>query len=134
MRGKPYLAALFIFGLLTAISPRYVLPVCGFAGFEHMVCDRLYYAGLVFGSITAAVSIAGFFAPSAFRTLMIISFIIGIMIVFSPDILGYCNSPAMPCRYGTLPMARILGIMITGVAASGFAFAPGRGKKEARYD
>lgn len=102
-------------------SPRYILPVCEFTGKERMHCtytaNAELFAGLIILSLAVGVLLSS--SPEALRWLMFSALISGASVIVIPEVLGYCPSPQMPCRYGAVPMLRTLGLLTVITAIAG---------------
>lgn len=77
------------------------------------------------GFLLISLSIAIFFSISreALKWLMFIAFFDGLSVILLPTALGYCANPNMPCHYGTVPLLRLLGIVIIIISILGFAIS-----------
>lgn len=125
MRNRIFGALIFSVGLLVAISPRYILPTCEFAGKPHMVCTNTANAALFAGIFIMSASLGLFFSRSSevLRYLMLSAFVAGVSVIILPEVFGYCPSPQMPCRYGAVPMIRLLGVLGSLASMAGFAIS-----------
>ena len=122
MKERVMGVVLFVLGFLIAVTPRYILPVCEYSGLERMRCTDL---ATVVGIIGMAITVVSLFAmfiksPTAFRVLMLVSFLLGCAVFVSPAVVGYCKSQFHPCHYGTVPAIRILGVIIVISSATGY--------------
>lgn len=122
MRHKLFGALSFLFGILVALTPRYILPVCEFHGKSKMACSYTGQAELFIGLFLVAISIGTFLSKSldAFKWLMFVAFFAGISVILIPEVLGYCLNPQMPCNYGTVPILRLWGLSIIILSFVGF--------------
>jgi hypothetical protein len=122
MKNKVVGSIVFALGLLVALTPRYILPVCEWAGKKPMNCGYMGRTEILIGLIVISIAAGVFFSKSveALRWLMLVGFVTGVVVVLAPQVLGYCPSSQMPCHYGTVPMLRLLGglLVITSIAAA----------------
>lgn len=120
-KNKVFGAIIFALGLLTTLSPRFILPVCEFAGKEPMDCGFMGRAEMFIGAIVISVGVGIFFSRGleALRWLMLVSLVTGAVVIAVPPVLGYCPSAQMPCHYGAVPMLRFLGILLIVTSAVG---------------
>jgi len=118
-------AAVFALGLLLSLTPRYILPVCEFAGKSPMNCGYMGRAEIFMGTIVVSIGAGAFFSKGAeaLRWLMLVGLVAGAASILLPQVLGYCPSSQMPCHYGTVPMLRLLGGALIITSASGLALA-----------
>ncbi len=131
MRNRVAGAITFAFGLLAALTPRYIMPVCEFAGKKKMYCGYMGRAEVFLGVIVVAVAIGAFASKGqeALRWLMFVAFVSGASIIMLPEVLGYCPSTQMPCNYGTVPLLRLLGVLIIITSAVGFMLSMKRARE-----
>lgn len=126
MKRRVFGIALGFLGVLVMASPRYILPVCEFAGKgSGMHCTYTANAELFLGFILISLSVGILLSASAdaMRWLMFSAFVCGVSVIAVPEVLGYCPSPLMPCHYGTVPLLRTLGILIILTSVAGFITA-----------
>lgn len=122
MRHKILGSLFFFLGILIALTPRYILPVCEFYGKPKMACSHTGSSELFLGLIIISISIGTFFSKSAetLRWLMFVAFFSGFSVILVPEVIGYCLNPRMPCNYGTIPMLRLLGLSTLITSLVGF--------------
>ncbi|MGD2080750.1 MAG: DUF4418 family protein [Nitrospirota bacterium] len=120
-KNKVVGAIIFALGLLTTLSPRFILPVCEFAGKSPMDCGFMGRAEMFTGAIVISIGVGAFFSRGveALRWLMLVSLVTGVVVIATPHVLGYCPSAQMPCNYGAVPMLRFLGILLIITSAVG---------------
>ena len=125
MKNKIFGILLSILGILVAITPRYILPVCELTGKQKMACSYTGAAEMFIGVVLISVSIGIFFSNSkeALRWLMFVAFFDGLSVILLPSALGYCANPNMPCNYGTIPMLRLWGAAIVIISILGFSMS-----------
>ena len=121
-----------VFGLLIAIVPQFLLPVCSAsietkAGrFIPMRCFWTARVELAVGALIILVSILLFFSrnKSATLYLQIVLTGLGVVALLLPtNLIGVCMSPTMPCRVGTLPGLIVLSGLVIVVGLVGVALA-----------
>lgn len=114
-------AIVFALGLLLALTPRFILPVCEFAGKKAMNCGYMGRTEIFLGVIVISIAVGVFFSrgAEALRWLMLVALVTGAVVIMVPQVLGYCPSAQMPCHYGTVPMLRLLGILLLITSAVG---------------
>jgi hypothetical protein len=116
-----------VFGLLIALVPEYVLPVCGTsletkAGtLVPMRCFWTARAELGVGALIVLAGILLFLSRNRSTTLSLHAMVsgLGLVTVLVPTVLiGVCAGPTMPCHEGTLPALVMLGclVMVAGLA------------------
>jgi hypothetical protein len=122
MKNRVVGSITFALGLLVALTPRYILPVCEWAGKKPMNCGYMGRAEIFIGVIIISIAVGVFFSKGAeaLRWLMLVGLVAGVTVVLLPQVLGYCPSSQMPCHYSTVPMLRLLGglLVITSIAAA----------------
>lgn len=125
MKNKIFGILFSVLGILVAITPRYILPVCELTGKQKMACSYTGAAEIFIGAILISVSIGIFFSNSkeAFKWLMFVAFFDGLSVILLPSALGYCANPNMPCHYGTVPMLRLWGTAIIIISIFGFTIS-----------
>lgn len=112
-------------GILAAIGPKTVFPVCQ-SGMMKMKCYDMAQAELVVGLIAAGVG-AGILFVKAKKVRLILSLaeiILGLLILLLPTvIIGVCGSPMMHCVSITKPALLVIGILeiVTGILLTVFA-------------
>lgn len=112
-------------GLLVALTPLYILPVCEFAGKSAMNCGFMGRAEVFIGLITLSVGVGLLLSKGTetLRWMMPAVFVSALSVIFMPHLLGYCPSSQMPCHYGTVPMLHFLGGLLALGALAGFALS-----------
>lgn len=124
-RSKLFGGVTFFLGILVALTPRFILPVCEYYGKAKMACSYTGRSEMVLGWLIVAISVAAILSRSAesLKWLMFSAFSVGVAELVLPSFLGYCHSPQMPCNYGTVPMLRLLGGLLLVSTAVGFFVA-----------
>jgi len=127
MKKQVFVVILSVLGILSVVTPRYILPVCEYSGLSRMRCTDLSIVVGILGSAIIVISMVGMFlkSPTVFRTSMLMSFLLGCAVFASPAVVGYCKSQFHPCHYGTVPAIRIIGILTVVSSAIGY-FLSGR--------
>jgi hypothetical protein len=112
---------LFLTGLMAVLIPRYVLPVCEYQGYSRMACSSTALSEMFMGFVVMVSSLGIFFSKSAetLRWLSLTLIASGISVILIPEAIGYCHSSSMPCNYGTIPVLRLTGALITLVSLGG---------------
>lgn len=120
-RVKFLAVLLLVLGVLIAVTPRYIFPVCEYKGLRMMTQGggytpmRCFYTGraeLGLGLLTVLLSI--FLLLSTQRETQIY-LSLSLALVFSLSLLipfwliGICQGPTMPCRVGTWPALLLEG-------------------------
>lgn len=125
MKNRVVGAIIFALGLLTTLTPRFILPVCEFAGKRPMDCGFMGRAETFIGAIVISIGVGVFFSRGieALRWLMLVALVTGVAVIAVPPVLGYCPSAQMPCHYGTVPMLRFLGILLLITSAIGLVIS-----------
>jgi hypothetical protein len=125
MKNKLVGSIVLALGLLVALTPRYILPVCEWAGKNPMNCGYMGRAEILIGLIVISIAVGTFFSKGAeaLRWLMLVGLVTGVAVVFVPQVLGYCPSSQMPCHYSTVPMLRLLGGLLAITSAAGIVIA-----------
>ncbi len=108
MKNKAFGAAVLALGLLIVLTPRFILPVCEYAGKQRMLCTYTGIAEVFFSK-----------AKETLGWLMLVSAVSGIFVIVLPGAIGYCKSLSMPCNYGTVPMLRLMGGLLIAVSLTG---------------
>lgn len=128
MKNRVFGILLFITGIFLILTPRYILPVCEFSGLSKMVCSYTGMAEMFVGGIILSIAIGTFFSKSleTLRWLMFVSLVSAMSVILMPNAIGYCKSPSMPCYYGTVPMLRVLGGILTAISVAGLIFSRGK--------
>ncbi len=120
MKNKVLAIISVIFGLLAAIGPRTIFPVCG-AGEMKMRCFYTARWELVVGIATALVGLSLFIATKDKIRVVLsgVQIILGALIILIPTlIVGVCGSPMMHCVTVTKPALIVIGILHIAVSTS----------------
>lgn len=121
---------LILLGGLVALIPRYIFPVCAHygkfietrgGGMLPMACTYTARAETIIGVGVAVLGILLWLAKEK-ETRIFLSILViakGLAVAFTPEVVGYCRSPMMPCVSGTVPALRIaaLALFLLGVAS-----------------
>ena len=113
---------LFLMGLMVVLVPRFILPVCEYQGYDPMACSHTAIAEMFLGVMVMAAAMGLFFSKSSesLRWLSFAALVAGVSVLWMPDAIGYCHSSHMPCNYGTVPVLRLLGVLIILPSLAGF--------------
>lgn len=121
-----------VFGLLIAIVPQFLLPVCSAsietkAGrFIPMRCFWTARVELAVGALIVLVSILLFLSRNRSTTLYLHIVLTGLGVVallLPTNLIGVCMSPTMPCRIGTLPALIVLSGLVIAIGLAGLALS-----------
>ena len=113
MKNKILAVITAVLGLLAAIGPKTIFPVCS-AMEMKMKCYYTANAELVVGIIAAIVGIAIIIIDKKKINvvLSIIQAILGLVIILIPTVLiGVCGSPMMHCVSATKPALIVIGAL-----------------------
>lgn len=102
-----------ISGALLLMIPRFILPVCEYAGYQPMHCSDTARAEYIVGALLIAAGAGTFVLRHAAAPLIaaMMSFALSAAAAVAPDIYGYCRSAKMPCNYGTVPAVRFVAAL-----------------------
>ncbi len=128
-----------ILGILVAVIPHYVFPVCAYygklietkgGGLVPMACTYTARAETIIGVGIAILGVMLWLAKEK-ETRLYLSILVaakGLAVALTPEVIGYCKSPSMPCVSGTVPALRIAAgaILLLGVVSLVFEL---KGKK-----
>jgi hypothetical protein len=122
MMNRKFGVILFLMGIMVILVPRFILPVCEYQGYSPMACSRTAVAEMLSGAIVVAAAVGLFFLKSAesLRWLSLAALMTGASVILIPEAVGYCHSSRMPCNYGTIPVLRLLGVLIILLSLTGF--------------
>jgi hypothetical protein len=119
--------AAIVFGLLIALGPQFLFPVCPIAGSMIMKCHWSAQAEIGVGAVIAALGIALIFFtnPKIRLGLTIGIFLSAVLALLVPHVLiGGCDMHTMPCRKITFPSITIISILLLiGAALNTFYLA-----------
>lgn len=122
MKNKAVGSIVFAIGLLVSLTPRFILPVCEWSGKQSgMNCGYMGRTEIFLGAIIISVAVGTFFSrgTESLRWLMLVALVTAATVLAVPQVLGYCPSAQMPCHYGTVPMIRLLGVLLIITAIVG---------------
>ncbi len=122
MTNRIFGVLFFLTGLMVLLVPRFILPVCEYQGFNPMACSHTAIAEMFVGIMVMAAATGLFFSRSGegLRWLSFTALAAGISVIWIPEAIGYCHSGHMPCNYGTIPVLRLLGVLIVLLSLAGF--------------
>lgn len=120
-RVKFLAVLLLVLGVLIAVTPRYIFPVCEYKGLRIMTQGggytpmRCFYTGraeLGLGLLTVLLSI--FLLLSTQRETQIylslsLALVFSLSLLIPSWLIGICQSPTMSCRVGTWPALLLEG-------------------------
>ncbi|MBQ3795086.1 MAG: DUF4418 family protein [Butyrivibrio sp.] len=121
MKNKTVSISTVILGLLAAVGPRTLFPVCSAAEMK-MRCYYTANAELVVGILAAAVGAALLFVADRKLKIALSAgvVILGLLILLFPTaITGVCGNPMMHCVSLTKPSLIVIGVLetFTGIAS-----------------
>lgn len=122
MTNRGFGALFLVTGLAVILTPRFILPVCEYAGYEPMACSTTATAEIVAGAAIVVIAVSLLLTPGkrSLRLLCGIALIAGASVVYLPEAVGYCRNVGMPCNYGTVPALRLLGTVTILASLAGF--------------
>jgi hypothetical protein len=87
-----------------------------------MACSDTALSEMFMGLIVMVSSLGIFFSKSVetLRWLALTLIASGTSMLLIPEVIGYCHSSSMPCNYGTIPVLRLTGVLVTLVSFGGF--------------
>jgi hypothetical protein len=121
----------FLTGLMLVLVPRYILPVCEYQGYNPMSCSHTAIAEMFTGFVVMVTSASMFFSrgSESLRWLSLPILAAGISVLWIPEAIGYCHSSRMPCNYATVPVLRLLGVLIILLSLCSFLLSFKREKR-----
>ncbi len=121
----------FLIGLLVVLVPRYILPVCEYQGYNPMSCSHTATAEMFLGFVVMATALGLSFSRGSegLRWLSLPMLAAGVSVLWVPDAIGYCHSSRMPCNYATVPVLRLLGVLMVLLSLVSFLLSF-RGEKK----
>lgn len=119
--------AAFGSGLIVIFTPLLIFPVCELQGYKRMACSYTGATEVVLGFLILFLSGAIFFLRNkiALRWSCAGLMLVGLSVVFIPDVIGYCHSSRMPCNYATVPALRLEGAIVSILGLAGIIFMRG---------
>jgi hypothetical protein len=122
MTNRKFGIAFLLIGLMLVLVPRYILPVCEYQGYNPMSCSNTAVAEMFIGFVVMAAAAGLFFSRGAgsLRWLSLAILASGISVLWIPEAIGYCRSDRMPCNYATVPVLRLLGVLLILSSLAGF--------------
>jgi len=106
-----------ISGALLLMIPRFILPVCEYAGYQPMHCSDTARAEYIVGALLIVLGVGTIFLRHAAAPLIaaVVSLLLSAAAYVAPDIYGYCRSAKMPCNYGTVPAVRFVAVLTAAI-------------------
>ena len=101
-----------ILGILTAVGPHVIFPVCEAMGGNYMKCHWTAQAEIGVGAVMTALGVLLFLSSheEVQRGIQIALLPLSILVLLIPDVLiGMCGSNHMRCRSLTLPALNVIG-------------------------
>lgn len=119
---------LITLGILVALTPHYIFPVCAYydklietkgGGLVPMACTYTARAETIIGMGIVLIGLMLWLAKERETKIFLSALVVakGLAIIATPEVVGYCKSPMMPCVSGTVPALRIGGaaVLILGL-------------------
>jgi hypothetical protein len=124
---------LIILGVLVAVTPWFIFPVCEAKGTsgdstegmhvdsaKHMKCwyTAVYESGVGILILLTGLVLIALPGRLSRRTIGILDVVLGAVVLLIPTaLIGVCASANAPCRIGTLPALILLGVLtaVTGI-------------------
>ena len=102
-----------ISGALLLMIPRFILPVCEYAGYQPMHCSDTARAEYIVGALLIVAGAGAFVFRHAAASLIaaVTAFLLSSAAYVAPNIYGYCRSAKMPCNYGAVPAVRFVAVL-----------------------
>ena len=106
-----------ISGALLLMIPRFILPVCEYAGYQPMHCSDTARAEYIVGALLIVAGAGTFVLRHAAAPLIaaVTAFLLSAAAYVAPNIYGYCRSAKMPCNYGTVPAVRLVAVLTAAI-------------------
>jgi hypothetical protein len=121
-KSKVLYGAIAGLGAVTAVFPFAIYHLVETAGSEAMAmaCESACIAEALVGAVIALIAIASLFIQNAKLGLSASAALLagGVAAIAVPQLIGFCKSEEMACRYITAPTLAILGsaiIVLAGV-------------------
>jgi ascorbate-specific PTS system EIIC-type component UlaA len=104
-------------GALLLMIPRFILPVCEYAGYQPMHCSGTARAEYIVGAVLIVAGAGTFVLRHAAAPLIaaVTAFVLSAAAYAAPNIYGYCRSAKMPCNYGTVPAVRFVAVVTAAI-------------------
>lgn len=124
-------------GLIVAVVPHYVFPVCQYSGMLVQTMAGTYIPMRCYWTATAEVGLGAvivvtgllLFASRHIETRMALGFVLGalgtVVALVPTYLIGVCANPMHPCRIATQPALVLLGLVTVIVAIIAIATARG---------
>lgn len=122
--GKALGAAVVVLGIIVAIGPHYIFPVCQYFGQVvttaagttiPMKCFWTAQAEVGLGALAVVAGLLLILSrqQETRRMLGIVVASLGILVLLTPtNLIGMCMSPDHPCRVGTEPFLILMGVVL----------------------
>lgn len=126
MRRKIISIIIILVGLLVAVGPQFIFPVCEVTSEMVMRCHYTAMMSIGLGVALAIIAILIFLGNSVpyIKALYLTVGIFGALIIATPTILiGVCDSPMMHCHTMTRPILILLGVLTIILSAIGYFLA-----------
>ncbi|MBS7576717.1 MULTISPECIES: DUF4418 family protein [unclassified Enterococcus] len=126
MRRKIISILIILIGLLVAIGPQFIFPVCKVTSEMVMRCHYTAMMSIGLGIALAIIAILIFLGKSVpyIKALYLTAGIFGALIIATPTILiGVCDSPMMHCHTMTRPILILLGVLTIVLSLIGYLYA-----------
>lgn len=135
MKNRVIGGMLLALALLVVLTPRYIFPVCEYLGKDRMLCTYTGWGEMLLGAVLIAVAVGALMSrtPDALRWLMFVALVGGVVVYAFPSVIGFCRSPQMPCHYGTVPVLRLIGVLMVILSIAGI-FLAGRNAGRPKFE
>lgn len=122
--GKALGAVVVVLGIIVAIGPHYIFPVCQYFGqlvataagtTIPMKCFWTAQAEVGLGALTVIAGLLLILSrqQETRRMLGVFVGILGILVLLTPtNLIGMCMSADHPCRVGTEPFLILMGVVV----------------------
>lgn len=125
MKHKLISVIIMFIGLLVAIGPLFIFPVCEVTSEMVMRCHYTAMMSIGLGVSLMLIAVLIFFSQSIefIKGLYLATGIFGTLVITTPTILiGVCDSPMMHCHTTTRPILVLLGALVIILSTVGYLF------------
>lgn len=125
MKHKLISVIIMFIGILVAIGPHFIFPVCKVTSDMVMRCHYTAEMSIGLGLALIGLGILNFISQSIefSKGLYCALSIFGALIIATPTVLiGVCDSPMMHCHTTTRPVLILLGIIVIILSVIGYFF------------
>jgi hypothetical protein len=119
-KGKALYGLIGILGIVAAVLPLAIYHFVETAGMKGMAmdCESACLAETFVGAAITAIAVVSLFIKNAKLSLAGSSALLagGIATIAVPQLIGFCKSDQMACRYLTAPTLTVIGVAIIALA------------------